>query len=162
VRTRFAIHVSGVLACGLLGCHQGEEGPLLVEWQPLFPDPHRHATDINERGLFTAFDNTIQFVKAQLPPQLEASAGLSNPERSLRVFTACAPQCRLLLTRGAAAELLEIQLPSFLPDQPFRSLVWLDRTILIFDQTVAPGLGVHYAVDVAAEQLLQASPFEGP
>jgi hypothetical protein len=35
----------------------------------------------------------------------------------------------------------------------------LDRTILVFDQAVGPRQGIHYAVDVSAEQLLQAAPF---
>ena len=159
--SRFSIHVFGVLTWGLLGCHPSQDAQLLVEWQPLFPDPHRHATDINERGLFTESDNPILFAEVKLPPPLEDSGGLSNPERSFRVLTACTPRCRLLVLRGPAGELREIQVPFFVPDQPFRRLLWLDRTILIFDQALTPHQGVHYAVDVAAEQLLQASPFEG-
>jgi hypothetical protein len=94
-----------------------------------------------------------------LAPELEGPTGVSNPERTLRVFTPCDPRCRLLVRSGAAAQPRELQVASFAPGRPFRGLVWLDRTILVFDQTLAPEQGIHYAIDLAAEQLLLASPF---
>lgn len=55
--------------------------------------------------------------------------------------------------------LRELRVATFAPGRPFQRLVWLDRTILVFDQAVGPDQGIHYAVDVSAEQLLLASPF---
>jgi hypothetical protein len=133
---------------------------LVVEWQPLFPDPHRHATDVNSGWRYEGLGEPIRFIEATPAPELDTAFGLSNPERSLRVLTPCDPRCRLLVGSGASAQLRELQVASFSPGRPFRGLVWLDRTILVFDQAVAPRQGIHYAVDVASEQLLQASPYE--
>ncbi len=147
-------------ACGAAGClRDAAETSLQVEWQPLFPDPHRHTTDINQPWRYEGSGPPRRVLAAVRAPDLAASAGLSNPERPRRVFIPCEPRCRLVVRGGAHAAPRELQVASFAPGRPFERLVWLDRTILVFDQAVGPDQGIHYAVDVSAEQLLQASPF---
>lgn len=147
-------------ACGAAGCLRGAvETSLEVEWLPLFPDPHRHTTDINQPWRYQGPGAPLRFLEVVVAPELEDSAGVSNPERTLRVFTPCEPRCRLVVRGGTSAPPRELRVSSFAPGRPFERLVWLDRTILVFDQAVGPDQGIHYAVDVAAEQLLQASPF---
>ncbi len=155
-----AVRIFGVLACGVVGCLRADvDTSFQLEWQPLFPDPHRHESDINQAWVGEGPGAGLQLVEAVPPRGLDASPGLSSPERSFRVFTPCDPRCRLLVRGGASPRLREIQAASFLPGRPFNRLVWLDRTILVFDQAVGPRQGIHYAVDVSAEQLLQAAPF---
>jgi hypothetical protein len=158
--SRAAVQVLAVLACGAVGCiRDGVDPGLQVEWQPLLPDPHRHETDINLSWRYEGLGVPIRFVEAVLAPELEDSAGLSNPERTIRVFTPCEPRCRFLVWSGGATPMRELHVASFVPGRSFQRLVWLDRNILVFDQIVGPRQGIHYTVDVAAEQLLQASPF---
>ena len=158
--SRSVLQLLAVLACGAAGCIRDRvDASFQVEWQPLFPDPHRHATDINLSWRYEGLGPPIRFVEAVLAPELEDAAGLSNPERTLRVFIPCEPQCRFLVRSGEPPRVRELQVASFVPGRPFRGLVWLDRTIVVFDQAVGPRQGIHYTVDVSAEQLLQASPF---
>ncbi len=157
---RSAVQLIAVLACGAAGCIQREVDPgFQVEWHPLFPDPHRHATDVNLPWRYEGPGAPIRFVEAALAPELEHSAGLSNPERTVRVFTPCEPRCRFLVRSGAPARVRELQVASFAPGRPFQGLVWLDTSILVFDQALGPRQGIHYTVDVSSEQLLQASAF---
>ncbi len=153
--SRRAYRFLGLLACALLGCHRGEAiATFQVDWQPLFPDPHRHTSDINQSGLREDLKDRIRFVEVLPPRELHAWEGVRSPDRAFRAIALCAPLCRLLVLRRSADLLREIHVPSFSPERPFERLVWLDRGILIFDQR-----GLHYAVDVTAERLLQAVSF---
>jgi hypothetical protein len=158
--SRLALPILGALACGGLGCHHDvAEQSLHVDWQPLFSDPHQHAADLHETGIFEEFEGQLHFTEVAPARALDVSWGLSSPDRSFRVFRIHAPRPGLLVQQGPTGPLRELQVSSFLPERPFEALVWMDAAILVFDQWRAPRQGIHYTIDVASEQLLQASSF---
>lgn len=158
--SRLAIQLLGALACAVLGCHHEVGEPFLrVDWVPLYSDPHRHPADLHPTGAFEELDGQLQLLEVVPPRGLDVSRGLSSPDRSLRVFKVGDPRHRLLIHHRASGQLRELLVPSFSPDRPFEALVWMDVTILVFDQRRTPRESIHYVVDIAAERLLQATPF---
>jgi hypothetical protein len=158
--SRPAILLWGALICTAPGCHS-DAGELFlrVDWQPLYSDPHRHPVDLHQTGAFEELDGRLQLLEVAPPQGLDVSRGLRSPDRSFRVFKVSDPHHRLLVQRHASEQLRELDAPSFLPERPYEALVWMDVAILVFDQRRTPHDSIHYVVDVAAEQLLQAAPF---
>jgi hypothetical protein len=114
---------------------------------------------VSQTSIFESVDAQIRFVEVSPSPELKSSEGLANGERSFLAFTRCEPECVLLVRDEASEKLWEIKVPSFSPARPFDDVLWMNGSILVFDQWSQPSYGVHYAVDVATRKLLQASPF---
>ena len=122
-------------------------------------DPHRHVTDVSRSSLRLDLRGQIDFVEVAPPDGRNGSKELANPKHSFVALTYCDDKCVVLVREVASMRFFEIQVPSFSPARPFQGVLWLGQNILVFDQRTQPSYGIHYAVDVKARTLLQASPF---
>lgn len=129
-------------------------GPVALE------DPHHHGVDVNASWAMENPNEGFALVAVPaLPAGSEVEERALGPDGRLQAFATCEPECRVLVQSGGQQGLHELRSPAFSELRPFSGLVWLPSGILVFDQWTQPHYGIHYAVDVGRQRLLQAAPF---
>jgi len=145
-----------------MGCRTAPgESPAVEAVVPVtLGDPHRHAVDVSQSWVEENPNAGFALVKVPgLPAGSELDERASSLEGTFQAFATCEPVCRVLVRSIGQGAVYEVQGPTFSDLRPFSGLVWLPSDILVFDQWTQPHYGIHYAVDVRAHRLLQASPF---
>lgn len=158
VRRCVGVAVLGALVVGP-ACRSGlpaarAEAPVTLE------DPHHHVVDVNGSWVMEEPNEGFALVEvAALPAASEWDERALSPDGRFQAFATCEPGCRVLVQAVGQARLQELRGPAFSELRPFSGLVWLPSGILVFDQWMQPHYGIHYAVDVGRQRLLQAAAF---
>ncbi len=154
------MNVARLGLCLLLGLSQGCV-PLIdtPESTPTLQDPHGHSVAVSNHALGAQNADRFRQIETTLPTDISSDNLATNPAETLQAVAVCDPNCRVLVEDLATSVTFELEAPSFWLTRPFSALVWVSDSILVFDQWSQPHYGVHYAVDLANQRLILASPF---